>query len=97
MNNKGADQTAHTRRLVCAFVVRKPSKTGFLALRHIFNKYITICLTLYLGSIGMGSVISCDLILQAQSTIFQLCHDRSSRNEPVLSKDKWILLKDTTQ
>ena len=30
-NNKGADQT-----LVCACVVRKPSKTGFLALRPIY-------------------------------------------------------------
>ena len=30
-NNKGADQTARMRRLVCAFVVRKPPKTGFLA------------------------------------------------------------------
>ena len=32
-NNKGADQTARMRRLVCAFVVRKPPKTDFLALR----------------------------------------------------------------
>ena len=31
-NNKGADQTARMRRLVCAFVVRNPPKTGFLAL-----------------------------------------------------------------
>ena len=30
-NNKGADQTARMRRLVCAFVVRKPPKTSFLA------------------------------------------------------------------
>ena len=27
MNNKGADQTARMRRLVCAHVVRKPLKT----------------------------------------------------------------------
>ena len=33
MNNKGADQTARMRRLVCAFVVHKPPKTGFLASR----------------------------------------------------------------
>ena len=52
-NNKGADQTARMRRLVCACVVHKPLKTGFLASRpkyfiaiapislsHIvFNKY----------------------------------------------------------
>ena len=29
VNNKGADQIARMRRLVCAFVVRKPPKTGF--------------------------------------------------------------------
>ena len=29
-NNNGADQTAQMRRLVCAFVVCKPLKTGFL-------------------------------------------------------------------
>ena len=34
-NNKGADQTARMRRLVCACVVRKPPKTGFLASRPI--------------------------------------------------------------
>ena len=31
LNNKGANQTARMRRLVCACVVRKPPKTGFLA------------------------------------------------------------------
>ena len=31
MNNKGTDQTACMRRLVCAVVVHKPPKTGFLA------------------------------------------------------------------
>ena len=35
-NNKGADQTARMRRLVCAFVVCKPPKTGFLASRPIY-------------------------------------------------------------
>ena len=34
-NNIGADQTARMRRLVCAYVIRKPQKTGFLALRPI--------------------------------------------------------------
>ena len=36
--NKGADQTARMRRLVCAFVVRKPPKSGFLETRA---KYIS--------------------------------------------------------
>ena len=35
VNNKGADQTARMRRLVCAYVVRNPPKTGFLATRPI--------------------------------------------------------------
>ena len=30
MNNKGADQTARMRRLVCAFVVRKHQRQVFL-------------------------------------------------------------------
>ena len=41
-NNKGADQTARMRRLFCASVVRKPLKTGFLALRP--NVYYLISL-----------------------------------------------------
>ena len=36
MNIKGADQTARMRRLVCACVVRKTLKTGFLATRPNF-------------------------------------------------------------
>ena len=39
-NNKGADQTAQMRRLVCACVVPKPPKTGFLASRP---KYERVC------------------------------------------------------
>ena len=34
-NDKGADQTARMRRLVCAFVVRKSPETGFLLLRGL--------------------------------------------------------------
>ena len=35
--------------------------------------------------------------LTSQSTIFQSCWDRSSWVEPVLSKDKCVLLKNTTK
>ena len=35
-NNKGADQSVRMPRLVCAFVVRKPPKTGFLMSRPIY-------------------------------------------------------------
>ena len=38
-NNKGADQTARMRRLVCAIVFRKPPKTGFLMSRPKKSKY----------------------------------------------------------
>ena len=34
-NNKGTDQSARMRRLVCAFVVHKPPKTGFFATRRV--------------------------------------------------------------
>ena len=36
-------------------------------------------------------------LIMSQSTIFPLCRDWSSWFEPVLSKDKCVLLKDTTQ
>ena len=39
-NNIGADQTARMRRLVCACVVRKPPKTGFLALWPMLDLHI---------------------------------------------------------
>ena len=35
MNNKGADQTARMHRLICAFIVRAPPKTGFPTSRPI--------------------------------------------------------------
>ena len=35
-NNKGADKTARIRRLVCAIVVHKASKTGFLVCGPIY-------------------------------------------------------------
>ena len=37
-NNEGADQTAQMRRLVCACVVHKPPKTGFLVSRPKYDK-----------------------------------------------------------
>ena len=50
-NNKGADQTARMRRLVCACVVRKPPNTGFLASRpktlSMFEKQVSRILSNY--------------------------------------------------
>ena len=39
-NNKGAGQTARMHRLVCACVVRKPRKTDFLTIMHVFKDEI---------------------------------------------------------
>ena len=48
MDNKGADQTARMRRLVCAFIVRIPPKTGFLATMPICNEqYATATFKVY--------------------------------------------------
>ena len=44
MNNKGADQTAQMRRLVCACVVRKLPKTGFLESRPKWYRYFNIAM-----------------------------------------------------
>ena len=38
-----------------------------------------------------------DLILEIPVNNFQLCWDRSSLVEPILSKDRCVLLKNTTQ
>ena len=40
-NNKGADQTVPMRRVVCTFDVHKPLKIDFLALRPIYNAYLS--------------------------------------------------------
>ena len=42
MNNKGADQTAHMRSLICAFVVRKHRKQAFSAEAHIYCEHSKI-------------------------------------------------------
>ena len=59
--NKGADQTAQMRRLVCAFVVPKSPKTGFLVSRPIScqltgMKYMPILFTLKLTFVQSNNV-----------------------------------------
>ena len=50
------------------------------------------------GTLCSLSVFVCLIwFFTSQSTIFQLCRNGSSLVEPVLSKDKCALLKDTTQ
>ena len=53
INNKGADQT----RLVCACVVRKPWKTDFLTIMHVFIDEIN------------SSIIPLPLIHNAYNTV----------------------------
>ena len=37
------------------------------------------------------------IFISSQSPVFHLSHDRSSWVEPILSKDKYVLFKDTMQ
>ena len=50
-NNKGADQFVRMRSMVCAFVVHKPLKAGFIASgpKLQCSAFITLCF----GFIGM--------------------------------------------
>ena len=91
----------HSMQTFSQFVLRSHLFTTPLSL-HIYSAY---CLSLLLA---YNKIISHDLVniiftffflwsLTSQSTIFQLCRDGSSWVEPVLSKDKCVLLKDTTQ
>ena len=52
------------------------------------------CFVMHYRMLLFGCLIQ---FFTSQSTIFQLCLDGSSLVEPVLSKDKCVLLKDTTQ
>ena len=51
-------------------------------------------LSVHLDTLFPGQAFLSDLILYIPSTIFQLNRDGSSWVEPVLSKDKCVLLKD---
>ena len=58
---------------------------------------LTSKLTLYHWATVLLPFVCLIWFFTSQSTIFQLCRDSSSWVEPVLSKDKCVLLKDTTQ
>ena len=71
-NNKIADQSARVRRLVCAFVVRKPPKTGFLASRPIcfLGCFVAVATftflwyrTLYVPQLQKGSYMIAHVLL----------------------------------
>ena len=55
--NKGADQTARMRRLVCACGVPQPPKTGFLVSRPIYEYY--------------GGIISVSALVATTKSIFR--------------------------
>ena len=54
--------------------------------------YLQICILF-----GLLLLFSLIRFFASLSTVFQLCQDGSSLVEPVLSKDKCVLLKNTTQ
>ena len=51
VNNKGADQTARMRRLVCTLVVRTSPKTGFLATWPICFDALHLSQKIFIGMI----------------------------------------------
>ena len=53
MKDKGADQSTQMCRLACAFVVRKPLKTGFLTSRPIYVVGQLLILFNYEGMKGL--------------------------------------------
>ena len=62
MLNKGDDQTARMRRLVCTCVVRKPSKTGSLASRPFYSfAYLVV----------LHAFVFCLFIFPSQDKCFQ--------------------------
>ena len=79
VNNKGADQTAWMRRLVCACVVRMPHFVSQIdgsnrPLKQIFNNYkiksSRFCLKIYY-IIGITHVFSCINICQVPRKLFE--------------------------
>ena len=59
------------------------------------DRMTEICVAFYTPVLSLNSLF--DLILYVPVNTFQLCRDGSSWVEPVLSKDKCVLLKGTTQ
>ena len=51
-NNKGADQTARKRRLVCNFVVRKQQSQGFLR-RGLYDFETSVSLRACISILGL--------------------------------------------
>ena len=76
-NNKGADQTAWMRRLICALVVRQPPKTGAHIITFSFE-YMQI-LMLQKQPIVKQNQSSCEIINKGSTcftspfSIFNVC------------------------
>ena len=79
-NNKGADQTARMRRLICTLVVRQPPKTGAHIITLSFE-YMQI-LMLQKQPIVKQNQSSCEIInkgstcFTSPSSIFNVCMKR---------------------
>ena len=96
-NYNGADQSAQMRRLVCAFVVSKLPKTGFLTSRHIWKWLFSPGSTTPLRRLRcwwykhtLYIYLVCLCCLTSKSTMFKSCWDNFSsswvRVDPVLSR-----------
>ena len=79
-NNKGADQSAQMRRLICVFVVRKFPKTGFLASRPIYAEpiirelfHLRYFFILHIKDIESKSIFGVTSTYHVQCVIQMLC------------------------
>ena len=87
-NNKGTDQTARMRRLVCACVVRNPPTTGFLAMRPIWFPFC-LCITTQHVSLLRFRVIYCLCFFGTTEKVILSCQLLASCGH-LLGKD-WFL------
>ena len=93
-NNKGADQTAWMRRLVCAFVGRNPPKTGFLSTRPSYNLRFEISWLFRCFWTGPDSKWNPDVLGKAKWQWYQFRHTFSwSPQFPASSSDSWHAAK----
>ena len=83
-----------TEKAKTSDILKYMSKYIYIAKTKAFRECTAIQITLLFY---YQNTFLFDLILYVPSTVFQLFTDGPSWVEPVLSKDKCVLLKDTTQ
>ena len=73
MNNKGADQTAQMRRMICDFIVSIRHKTRFLMARLMYFENVFLCHFFSKATVKVGVV----LVFYGPSTLFRSFRARS--------------------